>query len=69
MIIVSKFLELREAVCARLLSTKDVEELRAEIEQDIQDARNGKFEDNELALREATEELAKVDKELARRRR
>lgn len=67
--IVSKFIELRELVACRLLSTKDIEELRSEIEQDIQDAKNGEFEDNELALREASEELVKVDKELARRKR
>lgn len=67
--IAGKLIELRDKIACKLLPTSELEELRAELEQGIQDAENGEFDDNEFMLTESTKELEKTNKELARRQR
>jgi len=69
MSIKSILLNLREKIAGKLLSTEDLEELKAELEQDFKDAENGEFDDNEFMLEYCSAELNRVNLELQRRRR
>ena len=50
-----------------LVPTSYLEQEKAEWEQVLADARNGEFENNEEAIADATEEIEKYSKALARR--
>jgi hypothetical protein len=53
----------------KLIPTSYLEQEKAEWEQVLADAHNGEFENNEDAIADATEEIAKYNEVLARRQR
>ena len=54
-------------VAPRHLGTEYLLSEKAEWEQQLVNARNGEYEDNERAIRDSEEELERINKELARR--
>lgn len=56
-------------IAEKLIPTAYLEKEKAEWEQQIIDARNGEFDDNEEAIKDAEEELESINKRLARRQK
>lgn len=61
--------ELRNTIAEKLIPTAHLESEKADWEQQLVDARNGEFENNEQAMIDANEELEDINKALARRQK
>lgn len=68
MSIASKISDVVDMVARRfLLTAEELEELRSELETDLQDARNGEFIDSPSVVADCEMRIIKVNQELARR--
>lgn len=61
--------KLRNRIAEKFIPTAYLEKEKAEWEQQLIDAKNGEFEDNEQAIQDANEEIESINKRLAHRRR
>ena len=60
---------IRNTIAEKFIPTSYLLEEKTKWEQQLIDARNGEFEDNEVAIADSVEELESINKALARRQK